>query len=153
SGLGEGIARALAAEGVNVMLFARSGDKLAAVARSIEADHGVRATTVIGDMSKKEDVEKLKTAAKDQEGGLDILILNTGRPPAPMRFVLDEDNDDRWEEAYQTQLWGGIQVARALVPLILSNGWGRVVGISSATIKQPMFRHGLSTVYRAGMQG
>ena len=79
--------------------------------------------------------------------------MNTGRPPAPMRELLDETDDSRWEEAYKVQLWGGVLVLRAVTPLLVAKGWGRVVAVTSATVKQPMVRHGLSTVFRAGMTG
>ena len=84
-------------------------------------------------------------------GAPDILVLNTGRPPSPMRAILDENEDDRWEDAYRTQLWGAILVARGLVPGMIERGHGRVIGVTSATVKQPMKHHGLSTVFRAGL--
>ena len=152
SGLGRAIAEALAAEGVNLVLFARREAVLREAADEIAARWNVRVDFEAGDMSRREDVDRLVAAVKER-GGPDILILNTGRPPAPMRELLDETDDSRWEEAYQVQLWGGVLVARAITPLLIEKGWGRVVGVTSATVKQPMVRHGLSTVFRAGMQG
>jgi len=153
SGLGDAIARALAAEGTHLALFARSGDRLRANAEEIRARHGVRVLAVQGDMRVKDDVMRFVAEVKTTYGGPDILILNTGRPPAPMRDVLDETDDSRWEDAYRTQLWGAVLVARAVVPLIIERGWGRVIGVSSASVKQPMYHHGLSTVFRAGVHG
>jgi len=153
SGLGDAIARGLAAEGVNLALFARSGDKLRANADDIRSRYGVRVCAVQGDMRNREDIDRLVRDSQAELGGPDILVLNTGRPPAPMRDVLDETDDQRWEDAYRTQLWGAVQVARAVVPLIIARGWGRVVGVSSASVKQPMYHHGLSTVFRAGVHG
>ena len=152
SGLGRATAEALAAEGVNLVLFARREQMLKDAAREISEKHKVRVEPVAGDMTKKEDVERLVEAAK-AFGGPDILIMNTGRPPAPMRELLDETDDSRWEEAYKVQLWGGVLVLRAVTPLLVAKGWGRVVAVTSATVKQPMVRHGLSTVFRAGMTG
>lgn len=153
SGLGDAIARAFAAEGCNLVLFARTGDRLRANADEIRARHGVRVLPVQGDMRERADVARLVEETRRELGGPDILALNTGRPPAPMRDVLDEDDDQRWEDAWRTQLWGAIQVARAMVPLIIARGWGRVVGVSSASVRQPMYHHGLSTVFRAGVHG
>jgi len=150
AGMGRNIAYALAAEGVDLMLFARSTEKLHEVAREIENRFGTRVIPVPGDMRVAADVERLATVVK-QSGGLDILVLNTGRPPSPLRAILDEHEQARWDEAYQTQLHGALLVVRHVVPLMLGRGWGRIVAITSASVKQPMSEHGLSTVFRAGV--
>ena len=85
-------------------------------------------------------------------GGVDILIVNTRRPPSPMRDFLDETDDHRWDDAYRKQLYGALSVLRSVTPLLLGKGWGRVVGITSASVKQPMPRHAISTIFRAGIQ-
>ena len=85
-------------------------------------------------------------------GGVDILIVNTPRPPSPMRDFLDETEDDRWDDAYRKQLDGALSVLRSVTPLLLGKGWGRIVGITSASVKQPMPRHAISTIFRAGIQ-
>lgn len=153
AGLGEAVAHALAAEGVNLALFARSGDRLRANAAEIERRYGVRVLPVAGDMRSRADVENLAAVVLREFGGPDILVLNTGRPPLPTREVLEETEDQRWEDAYRTQLWGAILVARVVVPLLVHRGWGRVIAITSASVKQPMPSHGLSTVFRAGVTG
>ncbi len=152
-GLGDAVARALAAEGVNLALFARSQDRLHANAAEIERRYQVRALPVAGDMRLRKDVENLVAVVAREFGGPDILVLNTGRPPLPTREVLAETEDERWEKAYRTQLWGAILVARIVVPLLVQRGWGRVIAITSASVKQPMPSHGLSTVFRAGVTG
>jgi 3-oxoacyl-[acyl-carrier protein] reductase len=151
AGMGRNIAHALAAEGVNVALFARSAEKLQAVASEIEQQHGVRALAVPGDMLVAADVERLAALLKAEFAGLDILVLNTGRAPNPIRATLEESDESRWREAYNNQLWGVIQVANAVVPLMLDRGWGRIVAITSASVKEPMPHHSLSTVFRAGV--
>ncbi|AZG08270.1 SDR family oxidoreductase [Pigmentiphaga sp. H8] len=151
SGMGRNIAHALAAEGANVVLFARSADKLEAVADEIRAQHGVRAIAVPGDMLAQHDVARLRRIACEELEGPDILILNTGRAPNPLRATLDETDEARWTQAYQNQLWSVIQVAKELVPAMLGRGWGRIVAVTSASVKQPMPHHSLSTVFRAGV--
>ena len=108
AGMGKNIAHALAAEGVHVALFARSKDKLQAVAREIETRHGVQALAIAGDMTNAADVENLANTLEIKFGRLDILVLNTGRPPNPIRATLDELDESRWRDAYQVQLWGAI---------------------------------------------
>jgi len=150
-GMGKNVAGALAAEGVNVVLFARTAEKLQAVAREIEQTHRVKVLPVAGSMLVGTDIDRLASAIKSEFGGLDILILNTGRPPIPLRDAIDETDEERWHEAYRTQLWGTINVAKTIVPSMLERGWGRVIAITSASVKEPMSHHCLSTVFRAGI--
>lgn len=152
-GLGEYAARALAAEGVNLVMFARSADTLRAKAADIAKQHGVRVLPVAGDMRNAADVDRLVAETRREFGDPHILVLNTGRPPVPMREVLDEDDDARWQDAYDTQLRAAIRVVSKVAPLMVARRWGRIVGITSASVKQPMTKHGLSTVFRAGLTG
>ncbi|MDR6860930.1 SDR family oxidoreductase [Variovorax guangxiensis] len=151
AGMGKNISHALAAEGVNVVLFARTAEKLEAVAAEIREKHGVKALPVAGDMLAQADVERLAAVIRHEFGGLDILVLNTGRAPNPLRATLEETEQQRWHEAYQNQLWGTIQVVNGVLPLMLDRGWGRVIAITSSSVKQPMPHHSLSTVFRAGV--
>lgn len=68
-----------------------------------------------------------------------------------MRETLAEDEPARWDEAYRTQLLGVVPVVNAVVPQMLGRGWGCVIAITSASAKQPMAVHALSTVFRAGV--
>ena len=135
-GLGEYAARALAAEGVNLVLFARSADTLRTKAANIAQQHGVRVVPVAGDMRIAADVDRLISETQREFGGPDILVLNTGRPPVPMREVLDENDDERWQQAYETQLRGAVRVVGKVAPLLVARGWGRIVGITSASVKE-----------------
>src|SRR3954467_5454553 len=79
-GLGLGVAQSLAAEGANVMMTARSGDQLKAAAEAINANGRGRAPPFMGDL--KDQVEAIHKAAQETLGGVDILVANTGGPPA-----------------------------------------------------------------------
>ena len=151
AGMGRNIAHSLAAEGVGVVLFARTAEKLEAVAREIEQKHGVRTLAVAGDMLVEADVERLADTIRRELGGPDIVVLNTGRAPNPLRATLEETDAARWHEAYHNQLWGAIQVASKVVPLMTGRGWGRIIAVTSASVKEPMPHHSLSTVFRAGV--
>jgi 3-oxoacyl-[acyl-carrier protein] reductase len=150
-GMARNIAFALAAEGVNLVLFARSADKLQTVADDIRRKHGVRTIAVPGNMLLSADVERLAATIKTEVGGLDIVILVTGRPPNPLRATVDETEQPRWDEAYQNQLLSAVQVTTRVLPLMQERGWGRIIAITSASVKQPMAHHALSTVFRAGV--
>jgi 3-oxoacyl-[acyl-carrier protein] reductase len=149
-GMARNIAHALASEGVNLVLFARSADKLEAVAREIEQQHRVKAVAVAGNMLEPEDVKRLAGTLSDL-GGPDIVVLVTGRPPNPLRVSLDENEPGRWQEAYENQLLSVVNVVNGVVPGMLERGWGRIIAVTSASAKQPMAKHAISTVFRAGV--
>jgi 3-oxoacyl-[acyl-carrier protein] reductase len=151
NGIGKSIAYTLAQEGVNVVLFARTKTKLENLTREIEAKYGVKAYAFNGDMLNENDISQLALFLKDTFNGPDILVLNTPRPPNPLRSTVEETQSERWHEAYHNQLWSSIQLSNHVLPLMLHKGWGRIIAITSASVKQPMPHHSLSTVFRAGM--
>jgi 3-oxoacyl-[acyl-carrier protein] reductase len=153
SGLGLAVAEAFAGDGANLLLFARRGELLRTHCDSLVARHGIAATAIAGDMTSGEDIARLSAAAGAMKGGPDILVVNTGRPPTPMREALDETDEDRWEAAFRVQLLGAIRVTRAIAPMLIAKGWGRIVAVTSASVMQPMPKHALSTVFRAGATG
>jgi len=93
----------------------------------------------------------ITTTLQKEVAGLDIVVLVSGRPPNPLRATLEEADQARWNEAYQNQLWSVIHVTNNVLPLMLERGWGRMIAITSSSVKQPMPRHCLSTVFRAGV--
>jgi 3-oxoacyl-[acyl-carrier protein] reductase len=151
SGLGLACAEALAAEGADLVLFARREAALIEAESHLRAAGAPSVVSVRGDITERADVCHLREQLVTS-GGFDVLILNTPRPPSPMRELLDETEDERWDLAYRRQLEGPLFVLRELAPLLRDRSWGRIVAITSASVKQPMARHALSTVYRAGLQ-
>src|SRR5258706_15228112 len=151
-GLGYGVCEALAAEGVNLVIFARNQAELHDAQASLRKRFAVEVDGVAGDMTSQEDIRRLGNSLREKNGP-DILILNTARPPHPLREFLDETDPERWEVAYRTQLLGACMVLQEITPLILEKGWGRIVAITSATVKPPMPLHPLVTIFRAGLMG
>jgi 3-oxoacyl-[acyl-carrier protein] reductase len=151
AGLGYAAGGALAAEGVDIVLFARGAEALERGAAWLSECFKVRAESVAGNLTDRQDVLRLARHLRDT-GGVDIIVVNTPRPPSPMREFLQETEDARWEEAYRNQLQGALNVLRELPPLLVERRWGRIIAITSASVKQPMPRHAISTVFRAGVQ-
>lgn len=151
SGLGLASAEALAAEGVNLILIARSAAKFAPEAEALAKLHGISVDVESADVTDRDQMRALSERLA-AAGGMDILLVNTPRPPSPMRAFLDETDDDRWDMAARNQLDAALNILRFLTPLMLDRGWGRVIGLTSASVKQPMPRHAVSTIFRAGMQ-
>jgi 3-oxoacyl-[acyl-carrier protein] reductase len=150
-GLGYAVCERLAAEGVDLVIFARGEEKLAQAAKDLGKYQNVKIHTIAGDITKANDVERLR-AEVVETGGMQILVLNSPPPPRPMVELLAETDDQRWEDAYQLQMKGSLLILRKLAPLLVGLGWGRIVAITSASIKEPLQNHALSTVYRAGVQ-
>lgn len=148
AGLGYAVCERLAAEGVDLLVFARDRERLAQCREQLQAAHSVRVDTCAGDITSEDSIAHLAEAAV----GAQILVLNTPRPPSPMRDFLDENDQARWDQGYQQQLHGALLVLRRLTPAIVATGWGRVVAITSASVKQPLPRHAISTIFRAGVQ-
>jgi len=136
---------------VNLALFARNPGTLTAVCGELSTKYDVRVEQHAGDITRREAVQSLARWLSDT-GGIDILVLNTPRPPSPMRDFLNEDDDERWDQAYRDQLESALNVLRYVTPLLLGKGWGRIIGITSASVKQPMPRHALSSIFRGGVQ-
>lgn len=151
SGLGLACCRALSAEGVDLVMYARNLERMEAARNEIAEQHPVKIDLVTGDVTVRSDVKHLATVLRES-GGIDILVLNTPGPPMPMRDFLDENEDQRWSDAYVWQLESALNVLREIAPLFVDRGWGRIIAITSSSVKQPMDRHALSSVFRAGVQ-
>ena len=145
-GLGRGCAEALAAAGVNLVLNARGVDALEATAAGIRARFGVQVTTVAADVATEEGRVRLLDAA----GSVDILVTNAGGPPPGLWS--DWDRDD-FIKALDANMLAPIALMKALLPGMIAKGWGRVVNITSGSVKAPIAQLGLSNAARAGLTG
>ncbi len=150
-GLGLAVCERLAEEGADLLIFARNADRLAACQQQLRQAHRISIDVCAGDITCEADIDRLAVQAEGL-GGLQILVLNTPRPPSPMRDFLDEQDQARWDQGYQQQLHGALLVLRKIAPLVVKSGWGRIVAITSASIKQPLPRHAISGIFRAGVQ-
>lgn len=148
-GLGAGIARALAAEGAEVLLTARSEDKLAKLTAEINATGAGRASHLAADLDDPDAAQVLAEACT-RMGGVDILIANTGGPP-PGRMA-DADLS-RVPGLFDTMVLRVTQVAAELVPGMRARGWGRIVVIASSGVVQPIPQLGLSNLLRSALVG
>ena len=145
-GLGRGCAEALAAAGVNLVLNARGADALEATAAAIREQYGVEVITVAADVATEDGRAALLAAA----GDVDILVNNAGGPPPGMWS--DWDRDD-FIAALDANMLAPIALMKALMPGMIDRGWGRVVNITSGSVKAPIPQLGLSNSARAGLTG
>ena len=145
-GLGRGCAEALAAEGVEIVLNARSLYVLESTAEEIRRTHKVSVTTIAADVTTDEGRQQILDHAET----IDILVNNAGGPP-PGNWR-DWSHED-FLSAFHANAYSAIALMKALVPAMCERGWGRVVNITSVSVKQPIGVLGLSNTARAALTG
>lgn len=145
-GLGLGSARALADAGVDLVMNARGAEALEAAAEMIRTEFGVSVQTVAADITTEAGRAAVLAVAQD----VDILVNNAGGPPPGM--WTDWERED-FIRALDANMLTPIALIKALVPGMMARGWGRVVNITSQSVKAPIPALGLSNSARAGLTG
>ena len=145
-GLGFGCAEALAEAGVDLVINARGADALEAAAADLRARFGVPVTAAAADITTDEGRAKVLAAADHP----DILVTNAGGPP-PGSWQ-DWERED-FIRALDANMLTPIALMKALLPAMMDRGWGRVVNITSQSVKAPIAVLGLSNSARAGLTG
>jgi 3-oxoacyl-[acyl-carrier protein] reductase len=146
-GLGRGTALALATAGCHLVLNARDAETLARTAAECR-EHGVDVVEVAGDATAPDAAEGLVARAVDAFGRLDVAVANAGGPPAGRALDVD---DDMIRAAVEQNLIASARLVRAAVPPMTTNGFGRIVCITSTSVKQPISGLSLSNTARTGL--
>jgi 3-oxoacyl-[acyl-carrier protein] reductase len=145
-GLGLGCAQALAEAGVDLVMNARGAEALEQSAESIRTAYGVAVETVACDITTPEG----QAAVLEAAGHVDILVTNAGGPPPGMWS--DWDRED-FIKALDANMLAPIALMKALLPGMIDRGWGRVVNITSQSVRAPIGVLGLSNAARTGLTG
>src|SRR3954447_13194118 len=144
SGLGLASAESLAAEGANVTMFARRRDVL-----EREADR-IGALAVRGDVSLPQDLERVVATTLEAFGALDILVWNSGGPPAGTGT---EVTPDAVEQAVELMLQPAVRLVHLALPQLSQSAGGRIIAITSLAAKEPTRRLALSNMLRPAVTG
>jgi 3-oxoacyl-[acyl-carrier protein] reductase len=144
SGLGLASAEALAEEGANVTMFARRREELERDANRIGA------LAVRGDVRNAADLERAVELTVQAFGGIDIVVWNSGGPPAGKA---SEITDEQLESAFELLLQPAVRLVRLALPYVRKSEAGRFVFITSATVKEPTPQLSLSNALRPGLTG
>jgi 3-oxoacyl-[acyl-carrier protein] reductase len=147
-GLGLGVARSLAREGADILMTARSGERLEAAAQAINAEGAGRAHTHVGDLAEK--VEAIHEAAVKALGGIDILVANTGGPPARTALAVRPDD---WVPQFEAMVLPIFKLAALVLPGMRERGWGRILTIASTGVVQPIPNLVMSNALRSSLVG
>ncbi len=145
-GLGRGCAEALAEAGVDLVINARNKHELERAADDISAKYSVGVNPVAADITTEEGRELVLSTLPDP----DILVTNAGGPPPGMWS--DWEKDD-FLAALNANMLTPIAMMKAVLPKMIENKWGRVVNITSQSVKSPIPVLGLSNSARAGLTG
>jgi 3-oxoacyl-[acyl-carrier protein] reductase len=143
-GIGLAIAEVLAEEGANVAMFARRREVL-----QREADR-IGALAIRGDVRNPADLKRLVERTVSAFGGIDILVNNSGGPP---RTSAREIDDDLLEGAVELLLLSAVRLTNLCLPHLRASGHGRVVNITSSTVREPADNLALSNAVRPGVVG
>lgn len=149
-GIGFAAAYELAQEGARVFICSRDEGRATEAASRIARETGAEVVGVAADVTKDEDARRFVRLAEERAGRVDILVTNAGGPP-PGTFA---DTDlDAYRRAFELNALSAIRLAQLVVPGMRERRWGRVVNITSISVKQPIMGLLLSNTVRAGLTG
>lgn len=149
-GLGLGLATKLCEEGANVLISGRSAERLAAASESLtNAGPGTCQYSVV-DFFDKDSADSLYSATKDNLGGIDILINNSGGPPSGDVTTPDSD---QWRDQFDAMVIRIIEITNLCIPDMKKSGWGRVLTIGSSGVVQPIPNLSMANTIRSSLVG
>lgn len=146
-GLGRASAEALARDGFQVAICARGAEALNATADALNAA-GADVLAIQADLSRAEDARRVVDATVQRFGGLDVLVTNTGGPPSGPFMTLDEQT---WSDAIDALLLSVVRLCRAAIPQMQARGGGRIINVTSISVKQPIGGLVLSNALRSAV--
>ncbi|MDP4148638.1 MAG: SDR family oxidoreductase [Bacteroidota bacterium] len=149
-GLGKASARALAAEGADVVIGARDPKTLEEAAAEIRSLGGGRVIAVPMDVNDPAGMERIVAAALQGYGRIDILVNNAGGPPFG---PFDSFDDQAWQAAFDLNLLSVVRCSRLVIPHMKKAGSGRIINIVSLSVKTSLENSVLSTSMRMGVVG
>lgn len=134
-GIGKAIARELAKEGVDLALVSRSMEQLAVTASELESETGRRVIPLVADVTNREQVDRTIAQAVDQLGGLHILVNSAAMPGGSATGPIDTLVDDELMYDFDVKYMGALRCARAAIPYLKAQGWGRIINISGTNAR------------------
>jgi 3-oxoacyl-[acyl-carrier protein] reductase len=149
-GLGRAVAEELAAEGAALVLCSRKAESVRRTASEIAAQTGAEILALACDVSRPVEVARLVESGIERFGRIDILVTNTGGPPAG---PFESFTIEQWEAATRVLLHSTVELARNVLPGMKERRWGRILNITSIAVKQPVENLILSNSLRAAVTG
>ncbi len=149
-GMGRATAEAFAAEGARLAICSRNDSKIQQVAGDLRARHGVEVFAQALDVTDSTGVGKYVEAVAGHFGRIDVCVTNAGGPPA-RNFLAT--TIEEWRRAFELSFLSAVSFAHAVIPYMQRNRWGRVITITSVSVKQPIPELVYSNAIRASVVG
>ena len=149
-GIGYAAARELAREGARVFLCSRDERRASAAAQAIHEETGANVAGIRADVTNGSDTEALVNLALERAGHVDICVTNAGGPPAT---TFANTDIEMFRNAFELNALSAIRLARLVLPGMRERKWGRIINITSISVKQPVEGLLLSNTVRAGLTG
>jgi 3-oxoacyl-[acyl-carrier protein] reductase len=144
-GLGFAIAEALAAEGARVSIAGRKAETIGAAAARIAERTGAQVIGSVADVTSAEAIEAWHRATVERFGGVDMLVTNSGGPPAGPAYAFD---DAAWRSAFELLFMSAVRMVRIVRPTMEARGGGSILMLTSSSVRNPIPNLGLSNVIR-----
>ena len=149
-GIGKAVAESLAAEGCEIAICSRTKDDLITAANEIKGKYNIEPFWCVCDLNKEKDIEIAVEVVYKQFGKIDILVNNCGGPiPGYLRDLNFKD----WTSAFEQVLMSVVKFSSLIVPEMILREWGRIINITSVSVKQPIDNLMLSNSLRSGVIG
>jgi len=151
-GLGKAAVLDLAEEGVNLAICSRDQNKINKVKEEIhqKIDSEIRIIALQVDLDSTDEIQAFYKQVENDLGSVDILVNNNGGPP-PSTF--EQLSEDDWQKAFNSTMMSCIRLSKLVIPNMKKNGWGRIINISSVSVKTPVNGLFLSNSLRMGVLG
>ena len=151
-GLGKAAALDLAEEGVNLAICSRDQDKINKVKEEIhqKIDSEIKVIALQVNLDSPDEIQAFYKQVENDLGSVDILVNNNGGPP-PSTF--EQLSDDDWQKAFNSTMMSCLRLSKLVIPNMKKNAWGRIINISSVSVKTPVNGLFLSNSLRMGVLG
>ena len=149
-GLGKAAAIELAKEGCNLIICSSNKRKIEESARDIEKISNNKVTAVTTDLRDSKQIDLLFNQINSEYGGVDIVVNNAGGPPIS---TFDSVSDEDWQKAFELTMMSALRVSRLALPHMKEQQWGRIINISSYSVKTPVTGLFISNSIRLGVLG
>jgi 3-oxoacyl-[acyl-carrier protein] reductase len=149
-GIGYGAALELAREGARVFLCSRDERRASEAAEKIHNETGANVAGIAADVTNGSDVERFVRLATERAGRIDICVTNAGGPPAT---TFADTDIEMFRQAFELNGLSAIRLAKLVLPGMCERKWGRIINVTSISVKQPVDGLLLSNTVRAGLTG
>jgi 3-oxoacyl-[acyl-carrier protein] reductase len=149
-GLGKAAALELAREGANLVICSRDEQRIQSVGKEISLETRAQVRSIVADVTRVVDIRRVVREAVEGTGRVDILVTNAGGPP--VGGFADHD-DTAFLNAFEQNCLSAIRLIRECLPHMKAQKWGRIVNITSLSVKEPVVNLMLSNVARLGLVG